>query len=303
MTAADIATALHLPRHEGAGLLPEELRRRIARVAFYTACVLLSAAAVVVIVAPPYQAGDAVGYNMGLAGGVMMLTLLLYPLRKRLRSWNRLGGMRNWFGAHMATGILGPLLVLFHSTFRIGSMNARVALYATLIVFASGIVGRFVYRHIHRGLYGSKLTVAELEQDMDSATADVDGELGRMPGLIERLRDFERYAAMDMPSARARLWRFVNLRRHGHAVARDAWRHAEAVLKHDARAGLWPDDELLEKLKQARRMIDGYVGSVCAAAQFTVWESLFSLWHVLHVPLVYLLVLCGVAHVVAVHMY
>jgi DNA replication protein DnaC len=32
----------------------------------------------------PYQAGDDLGYNLGLGGGVLMLTLLVYPLRKRL---------------------------------------------------------------------------------------------------------------------------------------------------------------------------------------------------------------------------
>jgi hypothetical protein len=34
-----------------------------------------------------------------------------------------------------------------------------------------------------------------------------------------------------------------------------------------------------------------------------MYERLFALWHVLHVPLVYMLVAAAIAHIVAVHMY
>ena len=38
-------------------------------------------------------------------------------------------------------------------------------------------------------------------------------------------------------------------------------------------------------------------------AQFGAFERIFSLWHVMHIPLVYLLVLSAAYHVLAVHMY
>jgi hypothetical protein len=38
-------------------------------------------------------------------------------------------------------------------------------------------------------------------------------------------------------------------------------------------------------------------------SQFTAYERLFALWHVLHVPFVYLLVLTALFHVFAVHAY
>jgi hypothetical protein len=42
---------------------------------------------------------------------------------------------------------------------------------------------------------------------------------------------------------------------------------------------------------------------VVRVAQFTAYERLFALWHVLHVPFVYLLVLTACFHVFAVHAY
>ncbi len=50
----------------------------------------------------------------------------------------------------------GPLLILAHSTFRVGSLNAGVALYSMIIVALSGIVGRFIYSRVNRGLYGEQ---------------------------------------------------------------------------------------------------------------------------------------------------
>jgi hypothetical protein len=46
-----------------------------------------------------------------------------------------------------------------------------------------------------------------------------------------------------------------------------------------------------------------YLYGVERAAQFKVFERIFALWHVIHIPLVYMLVATAIWHVVAVHMY
>src|ERR1017187_9299663 len=70
-----------------------------------------------------YKPGDKIGYNIGLAGGLMMLTLMLYPLRKRVGFMKNWVVLPIWFKWHMVFGILGPALIMFHSTFYIGSTN------------------------------------------------------------------------------------------------------------------------------------------------------------------------------------
>lgn len=108
------------------------------------------------------------GYYLGIVGGSLMLTLLLYPLRKRvkwMRSWGTVAG---WFRLHMILGIVGPALVMLHSNFEIKSLNASVALYCMLLVSASGIIGRYIYSRIHRGLYGGKVEARELLEEAQS---------------------------------------------------------------------------------------------------------------------------------------
>ena len=65
----------------------------------------------------------------------------------------------------------------------------------------------------------------------------------------------------------------------------------------------WSADELSRRRRHARKLVRRYVASVVRVAQFTAYERLFALWHVAHVPFVYLLVISAVAHVVAVHAY
>jgi hypothetical protein len=38
-------------------------------------------------------------------------------------------------------------------------------------------------------------------------------------------------------------------------------------------------------------------------AEYRVYERLFSLWHVLHLPLFFMLLAAGIVHVIAVHVY
>ena len=60
---------------------------------------------------------------------------------------------------------------------------------------------------------------------------------------------------------------------------------------------------LPRRLAAAGAMISTYLEAARHAAQFSAYERLFSLWHILHVPFVFMLVISGVVHVIAVHMY
>ncbi|MCB2092768.1 MAG: hypothetical protein KDF58_15080, partial [Alphaproteobacteria bacterium] len=98
-----------------------------------------------------YSAEEGIGYMLGIIGGTMMLALLLYPLRKRIKFLRVIGSVKVWFGFHMVLGILGPLLILFHANFRLESTNSNVALFSMLIVSGSGVIGRYIYTKIHHG--------------------------------------------------------------------------------------------------------------------------------------------------------
>ncbi|MBK9655894.1 MAG: hypothetical protein IPO66_10680 [Rhodanobacteraceae bacterium] len=90
-----------------------------------------------------YSVDSDFAYWLGVVGGSAMLTLLLYPLRKRLDRYLSFGRLRYWFSGHMVLGIAGPVLILLHCKLSLGSLNAKVAFWSMVVVAASGIVGRF----------------------------------------------------------------------------------------------------------------------------------------------------------------
>ena len=49
--------------------------------------------------------------------------------------------------------------------------------------------------------------------------------------------------------------------------------------------------------------IRAFVDAVVRAAQLGFYDRLFAFWHLLHMPLFVLLLLTGIVHVIAVHLY
>src|SRR5882672_2053610 len=138
-----------------------------------------------------FTSKDDLGYWLGVSGGVMMLALFAYPMRKHLRFMQRLGPLKYWFVVHMVFGIAGPLLILVHSTFKVGSMNAAIALTCMIVVALSGIVGRFLYRQIHRGFLGGKSTLRELQLEAGFEQDAVKSRFHFAPSVELQLLAFE----------------------------------------------------------------------------------------------------------------
>jgi len=273
--------------------------RTLVGAVFTVAAVLVTMAAWRVAQRDLYTPGSDVGYYLGLSGGGMMVLLLLYPLRKHvpfLREW---GALKFWFRGHMTLGIAGPLFILFHSTFHVGSINAAVALSCMVLVAASGVVGRFIYRKIHHGLYGSRANTRELQEVMNRQLADLDPLLKRMPQIQREVQGFIELTALVPKGRLAHIGHFLSL---GWKRTLVGWRVKRAIASAAAQS-IGQNAAARADLAALARTIDATLSSLQRAAQFTTYERLFSLWHVLHIPFVYMMVFSVIAHVVAVHMY
>lgn len=250
-----------------------------------------------------FEPGSEMGYNLGLAGGIMMLLLFLYPLRKHFRFMHGLGPAKYWFAMHMALGILGPLFILAHSRFEVGSVNAAVSLGSMCLVAGSGIIGRFIYTKIHHGLYGRRASVEEMRAQAGLNSRELQSKLAFAPKVEAALSRFEAMTLKTHTNPLASAWALVMLwlrawRAHRHCV-----RELRRLYKAHARERGWDQAKFQRRLKAANNLVRTYLRSTREVAHFRTYERLFSLWHVLHVPLVYMLILSAIAHVVAVHMY
>jgi hypothetical protein len=237
---------------------------------------------------------------------VMMLLMLLYPIRKHMRFARNWGPVRYWFQAHMVFGIVGPILVLFHSTFHLKSLNATVAMYSMLLVAISGIIGRFIYKHIHHGLYGRKATLEELQHDMDAChntISNVDGIVMETAGVGEKLKRFRDMAFAQKIPFVSRAWRFMTLGWQRRFLMRECrWELKRAVGSLAGDVG-WSKWQQKKHYFEALFSVEEYLSAVQQTAQFLSYERMFRLWHLLHSPFVWLLAITGIVHVIAVNMY
>lgn len=250
-----------------------------------------------------YTPGSRLGYNLGLAGGVALLLVFLYPLRKRVRFMQAWGASKGWFALHMACGIGAPFLILAHSTFHVGSINAGVALACLLLVAGSGLVGRFIYIRVHHGLYGTKLTLAELQAEAGINAGKVRSKLDFAPRVEAWMKAFEA-AALERPRGVVHgAWSFLTLGARRRWTYRRCANELVRECRAQARSGAWDPARYRRELAAARGLVGAYLFGVQKVAQFGRYERLLSLWHVLHVPLVWMLVLSAIVHVVAVHAY
>ena len=131
------------------------------------------------------------GYWFGIAGTTCMAVLLIYPLRKRVKALQNLGPVRHWFRFHMFLGVIGPVLIVFHSNFNLGSTNSRVALFSTVIVALSGLMGRYFYAKLHMGLYGRRTSIVNLRSNIDELRSGTVGVRGVFPDIAAELNRWE----------------------------------------------------------------------------------------------------------------
>ncbi len=110
-----------------------------------------------------FKPGGSVGHVLGLAGSACLILLLGYSLRKRMRRLRRLGPVTRWLDLHIFLGLVGPLLIVLHSTFRVSGLVA-LSFWSMVLVALSGVLGRYLYLQIPRARNGEALTLAETER-------------------------------------------------------------------------------------------------------------------------------------------
>jgi hypothetical protein len=242
------------------------------------------------------------GYALGVVGASMMLALLLYPLRKRLKVMRGWGRVAFWFRLHMLLGVLGPALVLLHSDFHIRSLNAAVAFYSMLIVAGSGVIGRYFYGRIHRGLYGGRLEARELIAEAQSFRFELANDL-RAAAWKAEFADLEREAMRHARSFFSAVAQAISLNAHANATAHAFRRDFEEDMDERANEEGWSNTQRRRLLAEGRRRISRYRAGIRRVGALAVYERLFAAWHILHLPLFLMLILTAVIHVVAVHVY
>jgi ABC-type multidrug transport system fused ATPase/permease subunit len=130
------------------------------------------------------------GHSIGILGFLLMLTTeLLYSLRKRSlhARWGRLS---NWLRFHIYTGLVGPYMVLLHSSWKFNGL-AGVVLLLTLIIVISGFIGRYIYTAIPRTADGIELESEQLSRYIAEIEATLSQQNASLAPKREKSREIK----------------------------------------------------------------------------------------------------------------
>ncbi|HYC60057.1 MAG TPA: hypothetical protein VEK79_10890 [Thermoanaerobaculia bacterium] len=208
--------------------------------------------------------GGTLGQAFGSTGAALMTIMLLYSVRKRVKPLRKAGPLSIWLDFHIFCGVIGPLLIVLHSSFKVQGLVA-LSFWSMIAVALSGVVGRYLYLQIPRTRAGDERTLSDVEQESRALSTRL-RELGMTD---EQLRELDAIAAIQSRwTRRSRLRAFERV--HG-------GRQLVNVIERKA--------QLQRRILRWHRL-----------------QEVFHHWHVFHKPFAIVMYLFLIVHIVVVTM-
>ncbi|RIH66054.1 hypothetical protein D1164_07270 [Mariniphaga sediminis] len=130
-----------------------------------------------------------IGHGLGILGSFFILFgVFSYMVRKRIRRFSKVGLLKYWLEFHIFLCTLGPVLILFHTSFKFGGLVAA-SFWSMAAVVASGVIGRFIYLQIPRSIGGRELSREELNTLKTGLLADLTNKYNLDVEMVAFLSD------------------------------------------------------------------------------------------------------------------
>ena len=192
--------------------------------------------------------------------------------------------------------IIGPVLILYHSNFGHGSLNANVALWTMLLAAVSGIIGFFVYGHVSANFYNSRQQAQTHRNAVLASIPDTALFRVRKAQLIANFEAFEAELLTPRQGLTASIRARLRLERRRREIANDVG----GLVVETARSR----GDAAPVFQQYRGLVGSHVrayfGIARAAASQSIHEQLWSRWRLMHMPVFLIMIVAASLHVVAV---
>lgn len=210
-----------------------------------------------------FKPSGAYGHGLGILGTLMILVgVVMYIARKKYGFLERVIRLKYLLEFHIFLCTLGPILVLFHTSFKFGGI-VSIAFWSMVAVVASGVVGRYIYIQIPRNIEGRELSLNELK--------------GLQNQIIEELK------------AQTNLGEKVNYIVYDNGVLRSK-SNIKSLLKAqsiDSKSTKTVLNAVKHEHTLAKRI-----------SRLNKMQELFKYWHVAHRPFAIIMLIVVVVHVV-----
>jgi len=229
------------------------------------------------------------GHGYGIVGSAMILVGVgIYSSRKRIRTLSSFGKLKHFLEFHIFLCTTGPALVVFHTTFKFGGLVA-ISFWSMVAVVLSGVIGRYLYVQIPKGIQGNEISMAELNARHALLGDQLMKGYGIPRELLSQIDSLARppRPAAEMSALETMQFLLLSDFRRGRKLRAIAGAVRSRSFPHGVMKGLLSIAR--ERLVLTRRI-----------ALLEKLRALFAHWHVIHFPfsiimLIILLVHVGVA--------
>jgi len=227
---------------------------------------------------------DLFGHLLGVIGFLLMImTETLYSIRKRVR-FARWGRMASWLQFHIFTGLVGPYMVLLHTAWKFNGLAGIVCL-LTIIIVASGFIGRYIYTAVPRTADGAELQARELGQQIKNIENELAGWIVSQPPAVQAYaQKLVTQSLTPKIGTTAVLGRFLA----------DLTYHSQLrAIRNQIDPSIHSQSARLATLVEKRRMLRRQMDSLAAA------RRLLATWHAIHIPIGMALFTAAIVHIIA----
>lgn len=226
--------------------------------------------------------GGTLGHTFGVVGASLMTVMHLYTVRKRWSLLRRAGRLSIWLDFHIFCGVIGPLLIVLHSSLKVKGL-VSVSFWSMVAVVLSGILGRFLYVQFPRRRSGSQLSLEEVESVAAAQVAELRDVHGLSDEDLEALDDLAGLSTSTSGTLLGLFWRLpmdqVRLRWR----LRGFWKRLAHVPGQSVRQ--------LHRLTLDRAQLRQRIGVLSRL------QDLFHYWHVFHKPFAIIMYVFMVVHI------
>lgn len=223
------------------------------------------------------------GHGMGIIGSLcMILGVSLYMARKRYRAFSRLGILKHWLEFHIFLCTLGPVLVLFHTSFKFGGIVA-ISFWSMVAVFVSGVIGRFIYIQIPHTIEGRELSLNEIRE--------MKGDIGQALGASLSLDEESRQLILASATVSKGIY-------YPNVVQRyfSQWKENRKSVK-TVKSVLKKKNIAKTQQSEILKLVKNEISLNRRIERLTLMKNLFKYWHVAHLPFALVMLVIMIIHV------
>ena len=222
-----------------------------------------------------FKPAGAMGHGLGIVGTLLILFgVSIYIARKRYGFLEKYIRLKYLLEFHIFLCTLGPIMVLFHTSFKFGGI-VSIAFWSMVAVVLSGVLGRFIYIQIPRTIEGRQLGLQEVNELQSQLQTNIQESI-KLPEILQsEIQGLGQFTPLSISGKMKKRTVLNKLKSYlkTQNIPTIQQKHLTQLVKKEI--------SISQRIKRLERM-----------------QKWFQYWHVAHLPFALIMLVIVVIHVI-----